>query len=113
MPCDIPADLAFIFSSGGIGQNSFLRIKATVKTIAKGFQISTRGSRASVVTYGAFSAVVNVSLGIDSISSTDMFLRAVDSLRYGRDRGDLREALRLAEKQVRKKSIKHEYCSIN
>ena len=57
--------------------------------------------------------MVDVSLGIDSISSTDMFLRAVDSLRYGRDRGDLREALRLAEKQVLKKSIKHEYCSIN
>lgn len=74
-----------------------------MKTVAKGFGISSRRSRASIVTYGGFSASVNASLGIDSISSTDDFLKAVTSLKYQRNRGNIREALKLAEEKVHNK----------
>lgn len=102
-PCHIPADLAFIFGSGGILETNFLRQKVAVKTVAKGFGISSRQSRASIVTYGGFSASVDASLGIDSISSTDDFIKAVTSLEYERNRGNIREALKLAEEKVRQK----------
>ena len=75
-----------------------------MKTVAKGFGISSRQSRASIVTYGGYSASVDASLGIDSISSTDDFLEAVTSLKYERNRGNIREALKLAEEKVRNKS---------
>ena len=74
-----------------------------MKTVARGFGISSRRSRASIVTYGDFSASVDASLGIDSISSTDDFLKAVTSLKYETNRGKIREALKLAQEKVRKK----------
>ena len=54
------------------------------------------------MTYGGFSASVDASLGIDAISSTDVFLKAVDSLKYGQDRGDITQAVKLAEEKVYK-----------
>ena len=71
-----------------------------MKTVARGFNISPRGNRAAMVTYGSRSASLHGSLGVNSISSTEDFLKAVSSLKYGKDRGNIREALRLTEQQV-------------
>ena len=102
-PCDIPADLVFIFGSGGISETDFIRQKVAVKTVAKAFGISSRRSQASIVTYGDYSASVDTSLGIESITSTEDFFKAVTSLKYGRARGDIRQALKLAEEKVNRK----------
>ena len=100
MPCHIPVDLAFIFSSGEIDDTNFIRQKLALKTIAKAFALSPRESQASILTYGGYAASVTPSQGIDSFSSTEDFLTAINSLRYGRNRGDIREALKLALEKV-------------
>ena len=100
MPCHIPVDLAFVFSSGEIDDTNFIRQKLALKTIAKAFALSPRESQASILTYGGYAASVTLSQGIDSFSSTEDFLTAINSLRYERNRGDIREALKLALEKV-------------
>ena len=55
------------------------------------------------MTYGDYSASVDISLGIESITTTDDFFKAVTSLKYVRVRGDIGQALKLAEEKVKKK----------
>ena len=97
-PCDISADLAFIFPSGAIGQDNFLRQKTAIKTIAKSFGISPRRSRASIVTVSDSGASLVASF--DAFSSTNEFEEALSSLRYRGGRGDLSEALKLVEEKI-------------
>ena len=75
-----------------------------MKTIAKSFGISPRKSRAAIVTFSDSTASLYASL--DSFSSTSDFDKAVSSLRYGRGRGDLSQALKLAKEQVFTKARK-------
>ena len=97
-PCDISADLTFIFSSGGIGEDNLMRQNTAVKTIARSFGISSKRSRASIVTFGESSASVKASL--KSFSSTKEFQEALSSLSYEKARGDINQALKLAEEKV-------------
>lgn len=69
-----------------------------MKTIAKSFGISPRRSRVSIVTISDSRASLDAYF--DSFSSTSDFEEALSSLRYGRGRGDLNEALKLAEEKV-------------
>ena len=97
-PCDISADLAFIFPSGDIGQDNFLRQNTAIKTVAKSFGISPRRSRASMVTFSDSRASLVATL--DAFSSTNEFEESLSSLRYGGGLGDLSVALKLAEEKI-------------
>lgn len=75
-----------------------MRQKTAVKTIAKSFDISPKRSRASIVTFSDSTASLDASL--NSFATTSDFENAVSSLSYGRERGDLSQALKLAEEKV-------------
>ena len=107
-PCHIPSDLAFIFSSGGIQETNFIRQQLAVKTIGKAFGFSPKGSQASILTYGGNSALLD-----DSLSSSEDFFDAVNSLRYESVRGDVRQALRLAEQKVQCRTMCLNYLQTN